>query len=175
VRRYFQKRRPLVNRALLYLVLAAFAVIYIYPFLLDIGTAFKTESDAAAHPLSPIPQHWVVSAFTELGQEDFARWLANSVVVAVSVTVGRILFDSMAGYALARLRFRGRGGLFAAVIAVMAVPGVVLLIPTFLVLKELNLFNSYPGMILPLMTDAAGVFIMRQFFLTIHPSIEEAA
>ena len=57
----------------------------------------------------------------------------------------------------------------------MAVPGVVLLIPTFLVLKELQLFNSYPGMILPLVTDAAGVFIMRQFFLTVPPAIEEAA
>jgi multiple sugar transport system permease protein len=169
------RRRRLASRGLLYLALVFFAVLYIYPFLLDIGTAFKTESDAATHPLSPIPQHWVLSAFSELAQQDFARWLVNSIVVAVLVTIGRIVFDSMAGYALARLRFRGRGGIFAAVIAVMAVPGVVLLIPTFLVLKELNLFNSYPGMILPLMTDAAGVFIMRQFFLTIHPSIEEAA
>jgi multiple sugar transport system permease protein len=169
------RRRRLVNRVLLYVALVFLAVLYIYPFLLDIGTAFKTEADAAAHPLSPIPQHWVLSAFSELAQQDFALWLANSVVVAVVVTVGRIVFDSMAGYALARLRFRGRGGLFAAIIAVMAVPSVVLLIPTFLVLKELNLFNTYPGMILPLMTDAAGVFIMRQFFLTIHPSLEEAA
>ena len=169
------RRRRLVSRGLLYLVVVFFAVLYIYPFLLDIGTAFKTEADAAAHPLSPIPQHWVLSAFSALAQQDFALWLANSVVVAVFVTLGRIVFDSMAGYALTRLRFRGRGGLFAAIIAVMAVPSVVLLIPTFLVLKELNLFNSYPGMILPLMTDAAGVFIMRQFFLTIHPSIEEAA
>ena len=156
-------------------MLVVFAVIYIYPFLLEIGTAFKTETDAVAHPLNPIPQQWVTSAFSELAQQDFARWLANSFVVALFVTLGRILFDSMAGYALARLRFRGRNGLFAAIIAVMAVPSVVLLIPTFLVLKELNLFNTYPGLILPLMTDAAGVFIMRQFFLTVHPSIEEAA
>jgi multiple sugar transport system permease protein len=169
------RRRRLVNRALLYLVLAAFAVIYIYPFLLDIGTAFKTEPDAVAHPLNPIPQHWVTAAFVQLGQQDFARWLGNSVVVAVFVTMARVVFDSMAGYALARLRFRGRSGLFAAIIAVMAVPGVVLLIPTFLVLKELNLFNTYPGMVLPLATDAAGVFIMRQFFVTVPPSIEEAA
>ena len=169
------RRRRQARRALLYLVLVVFAVIYIYPFLLEIGTAFKTETDAVAHPLNPIPQQWVTSAFSELAQQDFARWLANSFVVALFVTLGRILFDSMAGYALARLRFRGRGGLFAAIIAVMAVPGVVLLIPTFLVLKELNLFNTYPGLILPLVTDAAGVFIMRQFFLTVHPSIEEAA
>jgi len=169
------KRRRLINRALLYLVLALFAVLYIYPFLLDIGTAFKTEADAAAHPINPIPQHWVLSAFRELEQQDFARWLANSAVVAVFVTLGRLLFDSMAGYALARLRFRGRGAVFAAVIAVMAVPGVVLLIPKFLVIRTLGIYDTYPGLIIPLLADAAGVFIMRQFFLSVHPSIEEAA
>jgi len=93
----------------------------------------------------------------------------------VFVTAGRVLVDSMAGYALARLRFRGRGAVFAAVVAVMAVPPVVLLIPKFLVLKQLGIYDSYPGLILPLLTDAAGVFIMRQFFLSVHPSIEEAA
>jgi len=170
-----RSRRRAARRTLFYLALACCALLYIYPFLLGVGTAFKTDADATAHPLNPIPEHWVMSAFSDLAQQDFARWLANSVIVAVFVTLGRLLFDSMAGYALARLRFRGRGGVFAAVIAVMAVPGVVLLIPTFLVLKQLSIFNTYPGMILPLMTDAAGVFIMRQFFLTIHPSLEEAA
>jgi multiple sugar transport system permease protein len=159
----------------MYLVLVVCAVVYIYPFLLGVGTAFKTSADASAHPLNPIPRDWVLSAFSQLSQDDFLRWLGNSVIVTVFVTLGRLLFDSMAGYALARLRFRGRGGLFSAILAIMAVPSVVLLIPTFLVLKELNLFNSYQGMILPLVADAAGVFIMRQFFLTIHPSIEEAA
>jgi multiple sugar transport system permease protein len=170
-----RRMRKVGKRALLYLVLAFFAVIYIYPFLLSIGTAFKTDPDAMAQPLNPIPSHWVLTAFSELEQEDFLRWLANSVIVAVFVTAGRLLFDSMAGYALARLRFRGRGAVFSAIIAVMAVPSVVLLIPKFLVLKQLDIYNSYPGLIIPLMTDAAGVFIMRQFFLSVHPSIEEAA
>ena len=158
-----------------YLILLIFAIIYIYPFLLEIGTAFKTEADAVSNSLNPIPHSWVTTAFTELGQQDFLRWAANSAIVAVSVTMGRLLFDSMAGYALARLRFRGRGALFSAVVAVMAVPGVVLLIPKFLVIRQLGIYDSYPGMIIPLMSDAAGVFIMRQFFLSIPPSIEEAA
>ena len=170
-----RNRTRLAGRALLYLALLIYAFVYIYPFLLAVGTSFKTDPDATAHPLNPIPQQWVLTAFSELGQEDFVRWLANSVIVAVFVTAGRVLFDSMAGYALARLRFRGRGMAFAGVIAVMAVPPVVLLIPKFLVLKQLGLYDSYPGLILPLMTDAAGVFIMRQFFLSVHPSIEEAA
>jgi multiple sugar transport system permease protein len=99
----------------------------------------------------------------------------NSVVVAVLVTLGRILFDSMAGYALARLRFRGRSAVFAAVIAVMAVPGVVLLIPKFLVIRTLGIYDTYPGLIVPLLADATGVFIMKQFFESIPASIEEAA
>jgi multiple sugar transport system permease protein len=117
----------------------------------------------------------VITAFIQLGQDDFARWFTNSVIVAVFVTAGRLLFDSMAGYALARLRFRGRRAVFSAVLAVMAVPGVVLLIPKFLVIKQLGIYDSYPGLIVPLLTDAAGVFIMKQFFESIPASIEEAA
>jgi multiple sugar transport system permease protein len=168
------RRNPWL-RALAYLTLAVVAVMYIYPFLLEIGTSFKTEADAANHPINPLPHGWVTSAFLQLGQEDFPRWFTNSVVVAVSVTVGRLLFDSMAGYALARLRFRGRRAVFSAVIAVMAVPGVVLLIPKFLVIKQLGIYDSYPGLIIPLLTDASGVFIMKQFFESIPASIEEAA
>jgi multiple sugar transport system permease protein len=169
------RRRARKRSALMYIGLVLGAVVYIYPFLLGVGTAFKTDADAAAHPLNPIPEHWVTVAFSELAQAGFLRWMANSVIVAVFVTLGRLLFDSMAGYALARLRFRGRGAVFSAIIAVMAVPSVVLLIPKFLILNQLSLYDSYPGMILPLITDAAGVFIMRQFFLSVHPSIEEAA
>ena len=81
----------------------------------------------------------------------------------------------MAGYALARLRFRGRGAVFAAIIAVMAVPSVVLLIPKFLVIRTLGIYDSYPGLIIPLLADATGVFIMKQFFESVPASIEEAA
>ena len=91
------------------------------------------------------------------------------------MTAGRVFFDSLAGYALARLKFRGRGVVFAAIIAVMAVPGVVLLIPKFLVVNQLGIYDSYAGMIMPLLADAAGVFIMKNFFESIPPSVEEAA
>ncbi len=168
-------RRTPWLRTGLYLTLAIFAFLYIYPFLLELGTAFKTETDAVNHPVNPIPRDWVVSAFTALGQQDFPRWFMNSVVVAVFVTAGRILFDSMAGYALARVRFRGRGAMFAAVIAVMAVPGVVLLIPKFLVIRTLGIYDTYPGLIIPLLADASGIFIMKQFFESVPASIEEAA
>ena len=166
--------RPLA-RTLTYTALVVFALIYIFPFVIELGSSFKTDADATAHPLNPIPQHWTLAAFHELGRQDFPLWFFNSTFVSITVTLGRIFFDSLAGYALARLRFRGRGSIFGAVIAVMAVPGVVLMIPKFLVLNELNLYNTYAGMIMPLLADAAGVFIMKQFFESIPVSVEEAA
>ena len=86
-----------------------------------------------------------------------------------------MLFDSLAGYALARIPFRGRGVIFALLIAVMAVPNVVLLIPKFLVINQLGMYDSYSGMIVPLLADAAGIFIMKNFFESIPVSVEEQA
>ena len=115
------------------------------------------------------------AAFERIAQTDFPLWFINSVIVTVFVTVGRVFLDSLAGYALARLKFRGRDAVFTAVLAVMAVPGIVLLIPKFLVLNYLGIYNTYPALIVPLLVDAAGVFIMKQFFESIPPSVEEAA
>lgn len=164
-----------VARIVLYLVLALIAVVYLLPFYVDIINSFKTDEDASLHPLT-LPATWTGAAFSTLfGASDFPTWVKNSFIVAFFVTLGRIFFDSLAGYALARLRFRGRGAIFAALIAVMAVPNVVLLIPKFLVINELGIYDSYAGMILPLLVDAAGVFIMKNYFESIPVSVEEQA
>jgi multiple sugar transport system permease protein len=159
-----------------YLILIALALIYIYPFLLSIAGSFKTDADASQNPLSLIPQSWSFAAYERLFTTvPLLQWAGNSVFVTVVVTICRVFFDSLAGYALSRLHFRGRGVIFAALIAIMAVPNVVLLIPRFLILKELGLYNSYAGMIIPIVIDAAGIFIMKQFFESIPVSVEEAA
>ena len=159
-----------------YLVLILLALIYIYPFLISIASSLKTDSDATQDPLSLIPATWTTAAYERLFTSvPLLQWTANSAFITVIVTFGRVFFDSLAGYALSRLQFRGRNVIFAAVVAVMAVPGVVLLIPRFLVLKELGLYNSFGGMILPLVIDAGGIFIMKQFFESIPVSVEEAA
>jgi multiple sugar transport system permease protein len=170
-------RRPFrLGTGVLYLVLAVLAVIYIFPFLIDIATSFKTEVDASNDPVSLIPPTWTTAAYSYLfSQSDFPLWFANSALVTVFVTLGRTLFDSAAGYALARLQFRGRGVIYAGLIGVMAVPGVVLLIPKFLVINQLGMYDSYSGMIVPLVADAAGVFIMKNFFESIPVAVEEAA
>ncbi|GII28834.1 carbohydrate ABC transporter permease [Planotetraspora mira] len=168
--------RSLVSAFTGYCVLIFFALVFLYPFVIQIGNSFKTEPDAAAHPLSPFPDPFSTSGYEKAFlNTDLPLWLGNSLLVTVVVTLGRVLLDSMAGYALARLRFRGRRALFSTIIAVMAVPGVVLFIPKFLVLNQLGLYDSYTALILPVIVDAAGVFIMKQFFESIPVSVEEAA
>ena len=159
-----------------YFLLFSMGLVYLYPFVIQVANSFKTEPDAAAHPLSPIPDPFSLGAYERaFVHTDMPLWLANSVFVTLVVTVGRVLLDSMAGYALARIRFRGRGAIFAGIIAVMAVPGVVLLIPKFLVLNQIGIYDSYTALILPTIVDAAGVFIMKQFFESLPASVEEAA
>jgi len=173
-------RRPW-RRAVGYVLLFLFALIYIGPFVITVFTSFKTDYQATVQPLDPVPHPASLSAWDQIlgigagaSVTDFPRWLFNSAFVASMITVGRVFLDSLAGFALARLQFRGRKFVFALIIATLAVPGVVLLIPRFLMLKELGMFNSYPGMIIPLAVDATGIFLMRQFFLQVPASLEEA-
>jgi multiple sugar transport system permease protein len=171
-------RHSFVATFLGYFVLILFAVIFIFPFLIQIATSFKGQADASNHPLSLIPHPATIKdSFSRLASSSsgFPRALANSFFVTILVTGGRVMFDSMAGYALARLTFPGRKIMFGAILTVMAVPGVVLLIPKFLVLNQIGIYDSYPGLVIPLLADAGGVFIMRQFFLSVPVSIEEAA
>ncbi|OZB84946.1 MAG: ABC transporter permease [Microbacterium sp. 14-71-5] len=166
----------IASTSVLYALLIALALVYIYPFLIQVATSFKTDPDAAASPLALVPQTFTTEAYTQLFlRSDFPTWFKNSVIVTIVVTAGRVFFNSLAGYALARLRFRGRNVVFAGLVAVMSVPTVVLLIPKFLVINTLGMYDSYAGMILPLLVDAAGVFIMKNFFESIPVSVEEQA
>jgi multiple sugar transport system permease protein len=168
-------RRRQLRTAISYSVLVAIALVFIFPFVIAVATAFKTEPNATADPLNLVPSPFTTEAFSQLKDQDFLLWVKNSVIVTLSVTFLRVFLDSLAGYALARLRFRGRGAAFATIVAVMAVPGVVLLIPKFLMIRQLGMYDTYYGMIIPLLVDAAGVFIMKNFFESIPVSVEESA
>ena len=159
-----------------YVVLITLALVYLFPFLVQLANSFKSDEEATSAGLALWSPSWTTNAYSTLfANSDFALWSMNSFIVTVLVTLGRVFFVSLGGYALARLQFRGRSAIFALLIAVMAVPGVVLLIPKFLVIKSLGIYDSYPGMILPLLVDAAGVFIMKNFFESIPVAVEEAA
>ena len=169
-------RRRRVGKVISYSVLVAIAIVYIFPFVIAIATSFKTEPNATADPLALSPSPFTTSAYHQLYKDqDFLLWVQNSAIVTLSVTFLRVFLDSLAGYALARLRFRGRAAAFTTIVAVMAVPGVVLLIPKFLMIRQLGMYDSYSGMIVPLLVDAAGVFIMKNFFESIPVSVEESA
>ena len=173
--------RTFARRLFGYGVLVFFAGVFIYPFLLTIASSFKSLPDIQANPVALLPSPEFGGATLEgiarlnSPQIRFPRWALNSAITTVAVVVLRLTLDATAGYALARLRFRGRRLLFAMVVAVMAVPGVVLLVPRFLVMRQLGILNTYAGLILPLAFDAFGIFLMKQFFEQLPREIEEAA
>lgn len=165
------------RRSLLYLLLGLYAIVTVLPFLWALSASFKPLSEIVRGGLHLIPQQFTLANYEQLliAEPLFLRWLWNSVVIAVSVTLFNLLLNSMAGYALARLQFWGRQFWFLLILAVLAVPAQVTLIPTFLILKSLGWLNSYQGMIVPAIVNATFIFMMRQFFLNFPKELEEAA
>jgi multiple sugar transport system permease protein len=162
-------------RVITYAALILLALAMFVPFIYALSTSFKSLPEASQPGIAWIPAAPTTAAYERLFSAGFGRAAFNSFFVAFWVLAGRLLFNSMAGYALARLRFPGRNLLFGVIVASMFVPGVVLIVPRFLILSQLGMLNSYQGMIVPLMTDAFGIFLMRQFFESIPVELEEAA
>ena len=164
-------------KLLLYIVLALYAIITLIPFLWAISASFKPLTEIVAGEANFLPKNFTLDNYKQIFIEEplFLRWFFNSVIIAISVTILNLLFNSMAGYALARLKFRGRRFWFFLILAVLAVPIQVTLIPTFLILKTFGWLNSYQGMIIPSMVNATFIFMMRQFFIIFHLELEEAA
>ncbi|MEL6457695.1 MAG: carbohydrate ABC transporter permease [Cyanobacteria bacterium J06621_15] len=164
-------------KILLYSVLALYAIITLIPFLWALSASFKPLTEIVAGKPNFLPNNFTLDNYKQIFVEEplFLRWFFNSVIIAISVTVLNLLFNSMAGYALARLRFRGRRFWFFLILAVLAVPIQVTLIPTFLILKTFGWLNSYQGMIIPNMVNATFIFMMRQFFVNFPKELEEAA
>lgn len=158
-----------------YALLFALAAMFLYPFLYATLTSFKPLPEIAADPAHLWPQTWTTEAYQALRGLNVPRWAFNSALIAVTVTLATVAFASLAGYALARVRFPGSKGVFNAILGTMMVPGIVLLIPMFMVLKFLGLVDSYGGLILPKLVTAYGIFLMTQFFKSIPTELEEAA
>ncbi|WAL60749.1 carbohydrate ABC transporter permease [Thermocoleostomius sinensis] len=171
------EKRSVWLQGLLYTVLVLYAVITLIPFLWALSASFKPLAEIISGSMNLIPRQFTFENYRQIFTQEplFLRWLFNSVVIALSVTLLNLIFNSMAGYALARLRFRGRQFWFFLILAVLAVPSQVTLIPTFLILKSLGWLNSYQGMIVPAMINATFIFMMRQFFLNFPRELEEAA
>jgi len=165
-----------VGRLLLtvFLVLGALAVLF--PFVWMVSTSFKPESEVITYPPHLFPQHITVQAYRDVWtQIHFARLFLNSVLFAGGVTLASLVFDSLTAYALARLRFPGRELVFWLILATLMVPFQVLLVPVFLQVYHFGWLNTYQGLIVPRATNGFGIFMLRQFFASIPPSLDEAA
>jgi len=151
--------------------------VFIWPFLCILGKTFN-RIDAVMSPLTPIPAEFSTRLYQLMFSEEFhfQDYILNSVLVSFSTTVLSTLASALAGYALAKLRFPGRDLLFSIIIGIMLLPTTTMLVPQFVVLKELGLVNNYWGLILPGVGGGAfGIFLMRQFMLNIPTEMLEAA
>jgi multiple sugar transport system permease protein len=166
-----------IARATVSHVLLLFGAIWmLVPFLWMIAASFEPEDEIFTYPPTFIPgqiilQHWV-QAWTLV---PFPRFFLNSGVMAFSITFGHFLTATLAAYAFARLQFPGRDRLFICFLATLMVPGQVLLIPQFMIIRTLGWLNTYQALIVPGLASAYAVFLLRQFFLGIPRELEDAA
>lgn len=160
-----------------YLVILIFgALVTLVPFLWSLSTALKPMQEAMAFPPQwlPHPVDWF--NFTRIWHiVPLGRWFLNSFIVAGVVTGGNLFFDSLAGYALARIPFKGRHVLHMSIVAMLMIPFQSVMLPIYVFLHFMGLLNSYAGLILPVLILPMGVFLMRQAFLNLPQELEDAA
>jgi multiple sugar transport system permease protein len=159
-----------------HVILLLGAIVMIAPFVLEVVTSVKTFAQATHTPpsLIPHPFHW--SNYTTVFESlPFGRQLVNTVVMTLARTLGQVLLCSAAGFAFARLEFRGRGLLFGLFLSVLMVPSQLFLLPNYQIMQHLGLLNSISALWLPGIFSAFGTFLMRQFFLQLPRELEEAA
>ncbi len=166
---------PALRRALSYLLLGLLALVFIYPFVFAITTSFKTLPEINLAPVRLIPEVWTTQGYELVFRQNVGMWAFNSFIVALCVTLANVLFSAMAGYALSRIRFPGSNLVFLAIVGTMMIPGIVQIIPMFIILKTLGMVDAYSGLIIPKMATAFGVFLMKQFFESVPVEIEEAS
>jgi multiple sugar transport system permease protein len=170
------RQRDRAARIGLYTVLLVSLLVVAGPFLWMLLSSVKAEREIRRIPPTWWPEQFTLEHYRELfGRLDFPQFFGNSVLVAVGVTVGNLLFCSALGYALAKLRFPGQRVLFALVLGMLMVPGMVLFVPQFVLVSNLGLTNTYAGLVLPFLAAPFGVFLMRQFLLSIPDELIEAA
>jgi len=169
------------SHRLIHIPLLLSAVLFLAPLAWMLSTSFKTDTDII-NGLGSV--RWLPSTFTldnyravlsNVAEFPVWRWTANSLLVSLGTTLLVLVVDSLAAYAYARLRWRGRDKVFTVLVATMLVPAQVLLIPTYLVIRQLGWFDTYWALIVPASAGSFGVFLLRQFMRSIPVELEEAA
>lgn len=164
--------RSVLTHALVYF----FAAATILPFVWMILSSFKDLGEILSFPPTWWPENFTFENYANaFGAAPFGRFYLNSMLVATAVTVGQLFTCSLAAYAFARMRFRGRDVLFYLFLGTMMVPIHVTMIPSFLILHWVGWIDTYAALIVPGLASAFGTFLLRQFFLSIPKELEEAA
>ncbi len=159
------------------MLLGVGAVLMALPFLWMFSTSLRPSAESYKLPPAWLPTEWHFENYLAVFQSSvpIVAFALNSVKVTFSVTLGQLITCSMAGFAFARLRFPFRNLLFILLLASLMVPGQVTIIPVFIIMRELGLVDDHLSIILPFLTSAFGVFLMRQFFLTLPQDLIDAA
>lgn len=165
-----------ISLTLSYVALALVTFLMIFPLIIVVIVSFTPNAVTQTWPPKIIPGAWTLDNYTSLFQRlPIGRELLNTIVFAGAVTIISVFFDSLAAYGLSRVDFKGRGILLAVLIATMMIPAMALLIPVYKLLGSMGLVNSYLGIIIPRMADVGGIFLLRQFFISIPKDLDNAA
>ena len=166
----------IVRKVLLYALLIIIGIIMVVPFLWMISTSLKEQYDTVKIPpvWIPNPPRWqnYVDLFT---QQPMLQFMLNTIKIVFFVVLGQLFFSSLAAYSFARIKFKGRTVMFFFYIATLMVPGQVTMIPTYLMFAKVGLVDNHIVLILPAFFSAFGVFLLRQFFMSLPKELEEAA
>ncbi len=171
---YFSRSQVTLVRCLWMLISAILALMTLFPLLWMLSIAFKPAAESFSSNL--IPESPTLDNFIYvLTGVPFIRYMLNSFFVSATVTMVALFFHTMAGYALARLRFPGREVIFLAIFSTFLVSLPVVIVPLFIIVKAMGMINSYAGLIVPAIFNAFGIFLLRQYYLSLPREIEEAA
>jgi len=152
------------------------STIVAFPLLWMLSVSFMAQGEASVFPPPLLPAHATLANYRELFERaGMSRYLANSLAIATALTLLSLAFNLSAGYAFAKLRFAGRERVFQTLLGALLIPGQVAMIPLFLLLKQMGLVNSYGGVIVPAMAGIFGIFLVRQYALSIPDELLEAA
>lgn len=152
------------------------ALLFLFPFFWMVSNAVRSNAEVLAIPVRILPHEFQWDNFAKTWSElPFGRFFLNSMIVAGSVTIITVVVSCLAGYAFARLKFPGRDALLLGYVGTLMVPSIMLIIPLFLIVNSLGMVNTFQGVILPVAFGTFGAFLLRQFFLSIPDSLEEAA
>lgn len=176
LRRHSVRRRRRVGNVVATVGASVIGLLFVLPFLWMVSSSLKDLSEVYEFPPKLIPREFRWSNYADAWNAlPFNIFFLNSFIVAAATTLGVVLTCSLAGYSFARLRYPGRDKIFLAYLATMMVPFPVLMVPLFVIMRNLHLVDTLWSLVLPAIFTPAGTFLMRQFILTLPRELEEAA